>query len=144
MGSIASVPNGISFLTQGGSGLLSNLPVKLSASTLQSASTQDVVALSSAALQIQKVDGLFGVSPPTQNNTSSLVFGAAPVDTNPATALASSQPETHLPTGVTAADLAGGTPEQRATVANAANQQQLVQALFYPPMSVPSTTNVLG
>jgi hypothetical protein len=144
MGSIASVPSGISFLTQAGSGLLSELPVKLSASTLQSASAQDVVALSSAALQIQKVNGLFGITRPTQTNTSSLVFGAAPVDTNPATALASSQPEINLPTGVTAADLAGATPDQKATVANAANQQQLVQALFYPPMSVSSTTNVLG
>jgi hypothetical protein len=144
MGSIATVPNGISFLTQAGTGLLSNLPVTLSASTLQSASPQDVVDLSSAALQIQEVDGLFGITPPTQSNTSSLVFGSPPVDTNPATALASSQPTINLPIGVTAADLAGATPEQQATVANTDNQQQMVQALFYPPMSVPSTTNVLG
>ena len=69
MGSIAVTPNGISFLSQPGTGLLNNTPVKLDASALDSASQQDVVALSTAALQLQDAQAIFG-TPQTTNSSS--------------------------------------------------------------------------
>jgi len=57
MGSITNSLNGLSYLTQPG-GLLSSLPAPISTAALQSASPQDVVSLSVAALQKQEVDGI--------------------------------------------------------------------------------------
>jgi hypothetical protein len=145
MGSMATPTNGISFLTQSGTGLLANLPVQLSAATLQAAPKQDVVELSAAALQLQEVDGIFGLSPPSQTAATPLTFTPPQTASGGTTAAATaSSPSLSLPSGVSAADFANATPGQQANIANETQQQQLVQALFYPPTSSVGTVNATG
>ena len=137
MGSISSCLTGLQALSQAGSGPLASLPVQLSASTLQSASKQDLVDLSSAALQLQQVDGIFGITPTSQVTTS-------PVSFLPSSGDAATQTASSLPSGVSAADLANATPQQQASIANNTIQQQMVQSLFYPTTSSESTINLTG
>jgi hypothetical protein len=64
---MAPIPNsltGLSFLREPG-GILSNLPAQVTAKKLETASLNDVVSLSMAAVQKQQVDELFGTSPPS-------------------------------------------------------------------------------
>ncbi|HUI56319.1 MAG TPA: hypothetical protein VLY04_15195 [Bryobacteraceae bacterium] len=147
MGSVSNLPSGIAFLTQPGTGLLADLPVQLSSSALQSASQQDLVELASSALQMQQVDGIFGITSASQGSsalpayTPALQAGA----TTPAASLTEpSGASLELPTGVSGAELANATPVQQAAVADQTAQQQLVQALFYPTSSLPGTTNIVG
>ncbi|MEO7142308.1 MAG: hypothetical protein ABI165_02270 [Bryobacteraceae bacterium] len=53
----------LSLLTQSGS-VLASAAANLPAQTLQNASPQDLVSLSDAALQLQQVEGLFGIAAP--------------------------------------------------------------------------------
>jgi hypothetical protein len=129
MGSIASSLNGLSYLTQPG-GLLSSLPASISKAVLQSASPQDVVSLSVAALQTQEIDGIFGISPASQN--------ALPIVSAPAT------PATAVLPGVSAADLTNATPQQQASINDQALLLQQVQGLYGVPTSLTGTTNLIG
>jgi len=132
MGSVSSVPDSLSFLTQPGTGLLANLPVQVSATTLQSAPQTDLIALSSAALELQQVNELFGIAPVAED-TAALPVAAS--TTAPAVNL-------NLPSGVPAADLTNATPSEKAQIADAATQQQQVQALFSPPAAAAGTINL--
>jgi hypothetical protein len=90
---MASIPNGLSYLTQPG-GLLSSLPAAVPAAVLLKASAQDLVTLSAAALQAQEVDGLFGIAQP-----SSLAPVATAADaSNQATLMQQVQRLFNLPT----------------------------------------------
>lgn len=129
MGSIANSLNGLSYLTQPG-GPLSNLPASLTTAELHSASPQDLVSLSMAALQAQNVSELFGISQDSQNPLLMLPIA--------------SQSATDLLPGVSAADLANATPQQQASINNQARLLQQVQGLFGEPASPPTTTNVIG
>lgn len=141
MGSVSSVPSGLSLLTQPGTGILSDLPVQLSASTLQSASPQDLVDLSASALQIQEVDGLFGITPPSQPQITIPEFSTPAVSVDSAS---NSPVSFNLPAGVSSADLADATAGQQASIADATNQQQVLQNLFYPTLATSGTTNILA
>lgn len=149
MGSISSLPAGLSILNQPGTGLFANLPVQLSAATLQSASTQDLVDLSSTALQLQQVDGIFGITP-SQTAVTPQTITPSPTAAQPAAGSSAGSSATsaplsfNLPSGIPAADLGNATPGQQAAIADAATQQQLVQNLFYPPLSVTSTVSLTG
>jgi hypothetical protein len=119
MGSVANSLSGLSYLTQPG-GPLSTLPEGVSTSDLQSASPQDLVSMSTAALQTQEVDDAFGLSqtpPPTAGY--------------------------EIP-GVTTTDLTDATPQQQASFNDQAQQLQEVQSLFSTPTSTTGTTNVLA
>jgi len=74
MGSVSNLPSGIAVLTQRGTGLLADLPVRLSSSTLQSASQQDLEELASSALHMQQVDGTFGIAPPARATSALPVY----------------------------------------------------------------------
>jgi len=128
MASITNSLSGLSYLTAPG-GLLSNLPVPISESDLQSASPQDLVSLSMAALQTQETNDLFGISQTSQN-------------TLPEVPIASPSATDVLP-GVSAADLTNGTPQQEAAIYNQALLLQQVQSLF-GEASVTGTTSVFG
>ena len=113
MGSISNLPGGLAYLTQPG-GLLSNLSSVISTSELQSASPEDLVSLSLAALQAQQTDGLFGVTP-----------------ANPGTA-----------EGLAA--IASDTPQQKTEISNQAVLDQQVQALFDPPTATSPGFNLIA
>jgi hypothetical protein len=113
MSSVSSVPSALSYLTQQG-GPLSNLPAAVSASSLQSASPQDIVSLSIAAIQAQVADGLFGGSAATTTNSI-------------------------LP-GVSTADLSGATPQEQSAIDNQTLLLQQSQALFNT--SLPTSPNI--
>lgn len=98
MGSITNSLNGLSYLTRPG-GLLSSLPASISAAVLQSASPQDVVSLSVAALQTQEVDGIFGISQASQNTLPVLPIVSA-----------KATPATDVLPDVAAADMAAAKP----------------------------------
>jgi hypothetical protein len=132
MGSITSSLNGLSYLTQPG-GLLSSLPAPISTAALQSASPQDVVNISVAALQTQEVDGIFGISQPSQTTLPVL-----PVASEPAT-----QSTAVLP-GVAASDLASATPQQQASINDQALLLQQVQGLFGAATSASGTISLTG
>src|ERR1700727_1807195 len=100
MGSVASVSSGLAYLTQPG-GLLSGLSPSISTSELQSASPQDIVSLSLAAIQVQVADGLFGVSPQNSGIAELPLLGDNTASNTAATANA---PTSVLP-GVSSADL---------------------------------------
>jgi hypothetical protein len=117
MGSIATLPNGLAYLTQPG-GLLSNLPSSISASDLQSASPQDIVSLSVAAIQAQQVEGLFGVSASSGTTATSI-----------------------LP-GVSSADLTNATAQQKAALNDQALLLQQTQALFDPQLPTSASLNL--
>ncbi len=125
MGSITNSTAGLSYLTQPG-GVLSNLPASIS-QDLATASPQDIVTLSDAALQTQDVDGLFGLD---QNTTSSAV-------TLP---ILSGTTSDALP-GVATADLTNATPQQQTAVNTQALGLEEVQGLFGGTTST-SSTNV--
>ena len=149
MGSVSSVPNGISLLTQPGTDVLSNLPVQLSASTLEAASPQDVVDLSASALQLQELDGILGITPSSQTPTAP-IFVPSATPAVPSTTTTSSSSSTtpavsmNPPPGVSSADLTNATPTQQTAVDAATLQQQLVQGLFYPATNLTGTTSVTG
>jgi hypothetical protein len=103
MGSVTNSPSGLTYLTQPG-GLLSNLTRTVSASTLQSASPQDIVNLSLAAIQAQQADGLFGAAP--------------------------SNPESSSLPDVSPTDLTGATPTEQTSINAQTILLQQAQALF--------------
>ena len=140
MGSISN--NLLSVLTQPG-GPLANLPVQLSASALQSAPPQDLVALSAASLKLQQVDGLFGISPNAQNGDTSQQFTLPPYAGTSASPTPSSA-TLGLPSGVSESDLNNATPNQQASIAQGMIQQQMLEALFNPPTSSGGTINQFG
>jgi hypothetical protein len=129
MGSITNALSGLPSLMQPG-GLLSDLVAPLSAADLQSASPQDIVSLSLAALQTQEVNVLFGAPQGSQDAAPLLPF-------------ASPQATGVLP-GVSAADLANATSQEQAAINDQALLLQQVQGLFGEPASVTGTTNVFG
>ncbi|MGA1998020.1 MAG: hypothetical protein ABSH45_19820 [Bryobacteraceae bacterium] len=129
MGSITNSLNGLSYLTQPG-GLLSSLPASISTAVLQSASPQDVVTLSVAALQKQEVDGIFGISQASQN-------------TLPTVSAAATSATDVLP-GISAADMTNATPQEQVSINGQALLLQQVQGLFGEPTSLTGTTNLIG
>jgi hypothetical protein len=129
MAPVTSSANGLSYLTQSG-GPLSNLPAPISASTLESATPQDLVSLSASALQTQEVDGLLGLSQGTQS-----ALPGSPV---------TSQQSSGLLPGVSAADLAAATPQEQATINDQAALLQQVLALFNGTSNTAGTVNMIG
>ena len=129
MGAITNSLNGLSYLTQPG-GLLSTLPASISTAVLQSASPQDVVSLSMAALQTQEVDGIFGISQTSQN-------------TLPTVSTAATSATDGIP-GVSAADMTNATPQEQASINNQALLLQQVQGLFGEDASLTGTPNLVG
>jgi hypothetical protein len=115
-------------LTQPG-GVLSNLPASITSSTLESATPQDLVDLSSAALQSQVVTGLLGGSANTQS-------------TSPTLPIASGQ-STGLP-GVSSSDLANSTPQEQNAINDQALLLQTVQQLFSQSSGTAGTLKVVG
>jgi hypothetical protein len=134
MGSVASVPSGLAYLTQPG-GLLSTLSPAISTSELQSASPEDIVSLSVAAIQAQIADGLLGVSP-TNPTPAELPVTAG--DTTGNTSNTSVLP------GVASADLTNATPQQNAEINDQALSLQQAQALFDPTPATSSIFNLTG
>ncbi|MGD1070513.1 MAG: hypothetical protein ABSB15_10270 [Bryobacteraceae bacterium] len=124
MGSVANSLNGLTYLTQPG-GLLSNLPSAVSTSALQSASPEDIVSLSVAAVQAQEVSGLFGIAQTAQ------VPVELPV-TSVGTAGGSILP------GVSPADLSGATPQEQNEINGQYLLLQQAQILFGEPLATPS------
>jgi hypothetical protein len=112
MASVTGLSSGLAYLTQAG-GLLSNLPSGISSSELQSASPEDIVSLSLAAIQAQQADGLFGAT--TGSNI--------------------------LP-GVSSADLSNATPQENAAIDNQALLLQQAQYLFGQATPPSSTFNL--
>jgi hypothetical protein len=129
MGSIASSLSGLSYLTETG-GPLSNLPAPISTADLKSASPQDLVSISMAAIQAQAASELFGISQASQSTLPVL-----PV---------ASQSATDVLPGVSSSDLANATPQQQAAMNNQALLLQQVQSLFGEPDSTAGTINALG
>jgi hypothetical protein len=129
MGSIPSSMSGLSYLTTPG-GLLSNLPSPVSPSDLSSASPQDLVTISAAALEAQVVDSLFGGSQPGSTATISL----------PVT---STGQGTVLP-GVSSADLINATAQQQTAINVEALLLQQVESLFGQTASTTGTVSLLG
>jgi hypothetical protein len=93
-----------------------------------------VVQLSDAALQLQKVQEIFGI-PQAAGSTASQLFPAAVSASSPDSSNASPV-NLSLPTGVSPADLTSATPEQQVALAEGAIQQQAVQALFNTPINL--------
>ncbi|MGA3041111.1 MAG: hypothetical protein ABSF54_10030 [Bryobacteraceae bacterium] len=116
-------------MTQPG-GLLSSLPVSVSTAVPQSASPQDVVSLSVAALQTQEVDGIFSISPESQSTL--------PILSAPAT------PATHVLPGVSAADMSNATPQEQASINDQALLLQQAQGLFGVPTSPAGTASLIS
>jgi hypothetical protein len=121
MGSVTSLPSGLAYLTQQG-GLLSTLPPAISKSALQSASPQDIVSLSLAALQTQETNGLFGISP-ANPGTAGLPAAAG---------------------GIASADLTNATPQEKAEISDQAVRFQQAQALFDPPLATSPGFNLIA
>jgi hypothetical protein len=134
MGSVTSLPGGLAYLTQPG-GLLSSLSSVISTSELQSASPEDLVSLSLAALQAQETDGLFGVSA-ANSGTAGLPAAAADTTSNTNT--------TNLPSGIASADLTNATPQEKAELSSQAVRLQQVQALFDPPRPTSPGFNLIA
>jgi hypothetical protein len=129
MGSIPNSPSGLSYLTQPGA-LLSALPGSISTADLQSASPQDLVSLSLAAIQTQEVDDLFGM--PTVGQSTEV---GSPIGLLQATEV--------LP-GVAAADLANASPPEQAAINSQALLLQEVQGLFAEEAPTGGTVNLIG
>ena len=119
MAPVTSPANGLSYLTEPG-GILSNLPSPISSDALQSATPQDLVSLSSAALESQVVDGLFGY--PSGAQTSGLPSANAMAD----------------------AELVNATPQEKAAANTQAALLQQVQALFAEPGGPTGILNLAG
>jgi hypothetical protein len=124
MGSIGNVPNGISYLaaTLGAASGSStgNTNSQDLENLLQSATPSDAVVLSSAALQLQQIDGIFGLPSPGSQDSSF----AAP--------------------GISPADLAKATPDQLAAIAAQAQSLTQQTSLFTPAPSYQGKVNVLA
>ena len=136
MGSIGSVPDGISFVaaalgaaggssTGGASPQAQNLE-----KILQSATPSDAIVLSSAALQLQQVDGMFGLPSPASQDSSVQTPGLAGSAT--------------LPAGVSSRDLANATPDQLATIAVETQVLEQHASLFTPAPNYLGNLNVLA
>ena len=139
MGSISNVPNGISFVAaalgsaSGNSSSASSssgTKTKDLESVLQSATPSDAVALSSAALQLQQVNGILGLPSPASQNSSFPTPGLAGDLTPPA--------------GVSSSDLANATPDQLATIASQTQVLQQQASLFTPAPAYQGNVNVLA
>lgn len=134
MGTISNVPNGISIVaTALGTTSGSSKPGVNSQDLediLQSATPSDAVQLSSAALQLQQVDGIFGLSSPASQNSTFPMPGSAGNVT--------------LPPGVSSSDLANATPDQLATIATQAEALQQHASLFSPAPNYRGNVNVLA
>ena|ERR1700722_16962012 len=128
MGSVTSLPSGLAYLTQPG-GLLSNLPAGISTSVLQSASPQDIVSLSLAAIQAQEVGGLFGVSPATSNSGIPGLPAATGVTSG-------------VTAGIPPADLTNATPQEQAQISDQSLLYQQAQALFDPTSATSTNVNL--
>jgi hypothetical protein len=134
MGSVTSLPGGLAYLTQPG-GLLSTLSSAISTSELQSASPEDLVSLSLAALQAQETDGLFGVSPANQG-TAGLPWSA----NDPA----GDSNEGSILSGIASADLTNATPQEKAEISNQTVRFQQAEALFNPPPATSPGFNLIA
>lgn len=133
MGSISNLPSGLAYLTQPG-GLLSALSPAISTSQLQTASPQDLVSLSVAAVQAQITDGLFGISP---TNSGSVELPAVGGNT-------SGNTNASILPGVASADLANATPQEKARINDQTLQLQQVQGLFNPSLATSPSINLIG
>ncbi|HLK70048.1 MAG TPA: hypothetical protein VKU19_41750 [Bryobacteraceae bacterium] len=85
MGSISSVPNGMSYVAAALGASATGVANATGDSTefaklLETASPQDAVALSSAALQLQQINGILGLS--SSNSTENLFLPPEPADDN--------------------------------------------------------------
>jgi hypothetical protein len=139
MGSISNVPNGISYVAAalGGASSCSSGNCSTGGTnsqslqqTLQSATPSDAVQLSFAAVQLQQVEGIFGQSPSSTQDSqpSSLgVPGSAP-----------------LAPGVTSNDLARATPDQLAILASQSQALTQQASLFTPTPNYQNNLNVLA
>jgi hypothetical protein len=112
-----------------------NAPAQLSVSALESAPQQDVVQLSDAALQLQEVQGIFGIPQAASSQLLPAAVSASPPSST-STSSNTSPVNLPLPTGVSPADLTNATPDQQVALAEGAIQQQAVQTLFYTPTSL--------
>jgi len=129
MGTVSN--SGLSYLTQQG-GLLANLSPAVSLSALQSASQEDVVSLSQAAVEAQQVDVLFGIPQADQSGVTLPAVSAAPSD------------GVILP-GVSSADLSNATPQEGSAINGEALLLQQAQQLFgEPSTAAPNTISVYG
>ena len=144
MGSVSSLPNGLSVLTQPG-GILSSLPTPISASTLQSATPQDVISLSRAAVQSQDATYLFGPPPASQSAVALPVTSTtSPSTSAPSTTTSGNAAATSILPGVAASDLNNATPQEKAAVNDQALQLQQVQTLFNPTLPTSPNINLYG
>ncbi|MFN7995236.1 MAG: hypothetical protein U0Q18_16625 [Bryobacteraceae bacterium] len=129
MGSIPSSFSALSYLTAPG-GLLSNLPSAVSPSALSSASPQDLVTISAAALEAQIAESLFGS--PQAGSTAAI---SLPVS--------STGQGTVLP-GVSSADLTNASAQEQTAINVEALVLQQVQSLFGQPASTTGSLSLLG
>jgi len=134
MGSIGNVPNGISSVaaalgTSSGCSTCGTNSQDLQ-KILQSATPSDAVALSSAALQLQQVDGILGLSSPASQDNSFQTPALAGNST--------------LPPGVSSSDLANATPDQLATIATQTQALEQHANLFTPAPAYQGNVNVLA
>lgn len=138
MGSIGNVPNGISVVAAAlgaasgcsTSGANSQAKTQDLEKILQSATPSDAVQLSSAAIQLQQVDGIFGLPSPGSQDNSFQTPGLAGNST--------------LPAGVSSSDLANATPDQLATIASQTQALEQHASLFTPAPNYRGNLNVLG
>jgi hypothetical protein len=128
MGSISTVPNGITYLTPLVDSVSNSPSSQSMGKILQSASPSDAAEMSKSALQLQEATGIFGLQAPPST--------AVPLPGG-ATGAA-------LPSGVAAADVTNATPDQQATIAEQAQALQQVQNMFYPPLNTPTNLNMLA
>jgi hypothetical protein len=111
-------------------GPLSGLSAQMSPAQLQSAQPRDVVSLSMAA-----IEGLFGISQPSQTTLPAL----------PVLPIASpSQSATDVLPGVASADLTNATAQEQSAINNQALALQQVQGLFAEPASTFGTTDAFA
>jgi hypothetical protein len=134
MGSTCSVSNGISYVAAAlgaatGSSTGGANSQKL-AQALQGATPSDAIVLSSAALQLQQVDGILGLPAAASQDNSFQTPGLAGNAT--------------LPPGVSSRDLANATPDQLATIASQAQALQQNASLFTPAPNYQANLNVLA
>lgn len=125
---VTSPTSGLAYLTQPG-GLLSNLPAGITASDLQSAPPSDIVALSSATLEAQQVDGLFGISQQTESTLQLPVLETNSAASSTPNSTTNSTTSQILP-GVSSADLSSATAAQQYAINTQALALQQTQKLF--------------
>jgi len=124
MGSISSADPGLSNLLQTLSNV--NSPVLSSPSVLsalQKASPSDIVQLSTAALQLENVDAMFGVPNPSSSSTSALNSLLASLEAPPTSTPAATN--TTVPSAVSTAS-----PAEQAASYQASLQQSETQTLL--------------